>query len=233
MNEPELRLRLQHDCHVGQVLAGIVALQQRVELVHLRLVGLKILGDLANPLREAMTSPTQRMVALLLLVTLEFLVGVAHQADVDELRPIRVLRAFTAHVDDAIAEGTPFLANDGDAAALEGLQITLAAGLHFAGDARENAAIVHADSGFDGLDDRHDAGVVARMGDYDVKVGDMVVFFHQILDRSIFVDGENAILELVFGTQDNVFHMHVSDCQLHFQLLSFIRRLQLMGTPIP
>ena len=158
---------------------------------------------------------------------LEFLVGVADQADVDELGPAGMLCTFAAHVDNAVAERTPFLAYDGDAAILECLQLTVTARHDLAGDAGEQAAAVHADAGLDGLDDRDDTGVIARMCDDDIKLGDMVVLAHQIIDGRLLVDGQDAVFERIGIAQLHVLHVHVSDSQLHaHSLLSFSFQLE-------
>ena len=72
---------------------------------------------------------------------------------------------------------------------------------------------------FDGLDDRHDAGVVSRMRDHDVQAGDVAVQIHQVVDGSLLVDGQNAILQAVLAAQDDVFDPDVSN-------LSFIGDLR-------
>ena len=144
-------------------------------------------------------------------MTLELLVGIADQADVDELGPVGLLSSLAAHVDNAVAERTPLLADYRDAAVFEGLEVAIASGNELASDAGEQATVVHANARLDGLDNRHNARIIARMGDHDIQIGDVVVLLLQIRDGRLFVDGQNSILEGILGPKADILHMYIAN----------------------
>ena len=139
-----------------------------------------------------------------------FLVRVADQADVDELRPVGVLGTLATHVDDAVAKRAPLLADHGDAAALEGFQVAVACRNEIAGDAGEQAAPVHTYARLDGLDDRYDARIVTRTGNHDVQIGDVVVLFLEVSDRVFLVDRENTVNEGILRAKADILDVQVA-----------------------
>ena len=129
-----LRLRLQHNRHVGQAIISFSLGDHRIKNVFFKLLCRQRLDYLPDILRQPVARPAQGMVALLLLVTLEFLIRIPYQADVDKLRPVGVSGSFAAHIDHTVSKRAPAFAHHGDAAALESFKLPIAGGRYFIGD---------------------------------------------------------------------------------------------------
>ena len=208
-------LGLHDQGHIGQIIARRAPLQDGIEDVLLCVLGREGFDDFTQILRQPVPCPAEGVVALLLLVALEFLIGIANQADIDQLGPVGVLGTLAAHVDNAVSEGAPVLGYHGDAAALEGLQLSVSRRDHIICDPGKQTAAIHTAAGLNGFDDRHNSGVIAWPGNDNIQVSDMFVTIFQIGDSGILVDVENAVLKSVPLTQLDVFDIQISDIQFH------------------